>query len=73
MDIAIGIDAEQILVPGQRILEVMVQLRQHFQSTLVLVTHDTAVAQLADRRLALIEGKLISDEKQAEVLLGPIE
>ncbi len=57
---------------GQRILEVMVQLRQHFQSTLVLVTHDTAVARLTDRRLYLIEGKLISDEQQAEVLLGPV-
>ena len=47
----------------------MVQLRQHFASTLVLVTHDTAVAQLADRRLYLIEGQLISDEEQAEVFL----
>jgi putative ABC transport system ATP-binding protein len=57
---------------GQRILEVMVELRQHFASTLVLVTHDTAVARLTDRRLYLIEGKLIRDEQQAEMLLGPV-
>ena len=55
---------------GRRILEVMVQLRQHFQSTLVLVTHDAAVAQLADRRLYLIEGMLLSDEQEANELLG---
>ena len=57
---------------GQRILEVMVQLRRHFQSTLVLVTHDTAVAQLADRRLYLIEGKLLSDEHEANELLDAV-
>ena len=57
---------------GSRILEVMVQLRQHFESTLVLVTHDTAVAQLADRRLYLIEGKLLDDEQSAKEMLGPV-
>lgn len=57
---------------GQRVLEVMVQLRRHFQSTLVLVTHDTAVAQLADRRLYLIEGKLLSDEQEANALLDAV-
>ena len=55
---------------GQRVLEVMVELRQRFQSTLVLVTHDAAVAQLADRRLYLIEGKLLNDEQEANDLLG---
>jgi putative ABC transport system ATP-binding protein len=57
---------------GQRVLEVMVQLRRHFQSTLVLVTHDTAVAQLADRRLYLIEGKLLSDEQESNELLDAV-
>ena len=57
---------------GQRVLEVMVQLRRRFQSTLVLVTHDTAVAQLADRHLYLIEGKLLSDEQEVDELLGPV-
>ena len=58
---------------GQRVLEVMVELRQRFQSTLVLVTHDTAVAQLTDRRLYLIEGQLLSDEQEANERLGAIK
>jgi putative ABC transport system ATP-binding protein len=54
---------------GQRVLEVMVELRRRYRSTLVLVTHDAAVAALADRRLYLIEGKLSSDEAHAGKML----
>ena len=57
---------------GRLVLEVMGRLRRHFQSTLVLVTHDTAVARMADRRLALIEGKLLSAGEAASELLDPV-
>lgn len=57
---------------GQLVLEVMVRLRQHFRSTLILVTHDTAVARLADRRLTLHEGRLESSESRASQLLDPL-
>jgi len=57
---------------GRLVLEVMDRLRRHFQSTLVLVTHDTAVARMADRRLALIEGKLLSAGEAASELLDPV-
>lgn len=57
---------------GQLVLEVMDRLHRHFQSTLVLVTHDTAVARRADRRLALVEGKLISAGEEASELLDPV-
>jgi len=57
---------------GRLVLEVMARLRRHFQSTLILVTHDTAVARLADRRLALIEGQLLSAGEEASELLDPL-
>ena len=57
---------------GALVLEVMDRLRRHFQSTLILVTHDTAVARMTDRRLALVEGKLVSADEQSSELLDPV-
>ena len=57
---------------GQMVLEVMGRLRRHFGSTLILVTHDTAVARMADRRLALVEGKLLRAGEDAAELLDPV-
>ena len=54
---------------GRRVLEVMSELRRHFRSTLILVTHDIAGARLTDRRLALVEGRLVAaDEQHSELL-----
>jgi putative ABC transport system ATP-binding protein len=44
---------------GDRVLEVLADLRRRFGTTLVLVTHDTAVAGLAGRSLLLRDGKLV--------------
>lgn len=57
---------------GALVLDVMSQLRRHFESTLILVTHDTAVARMADRRLTLIEGKLIAAGEEVSELLDPM-
>ena len=57
---------------GRLVLEVMDRLRRHFQSTLILVTHDTAVARMADRRLALVEGRLIDAGEETSELLDPV-
>ena len=43
---------------GERVLAVLADLRRRFGTTLVLVTHDTAVAGLTDRGLLLRDGKL---------------
>ena len=56
---------------GRLVLDVLDLLRRHFGSTLVLVTHDPAVADLADRRLTLDEGKLIDTDRQDSPLLDP--
>jgi putative ABC transport system ATP-binding protein len=44
---------------GERVLEVLADLRRRIGTTLVLVTHDTAVAGLADRSLLLRDGRLV--------------
>ncbi len=46
---------------GERVLEVLADLKRRFGTTLVLVTHDPAVAAIADRRLWLRAGRLLSD------------
>ncbi len=48
---------------GRRVLEVLGDLRRRFGTTLVLVTHDTAVAGLAGRSLLLEEGRLVPADR----------
>ncbi len=46
---------------GERVLAVLGDLRRRFGTTLVLVTHDAAVAALTERRLNLSDGRLVAD------------
>ena len=48
---------------GKRVLEVLGDLRRRFGTTLVLVTHDTAVAGLAGRSLLLEDGQLVPADR----------
>lgn len=43
---------------GARVLETLLELRQQEETTLVLVTHDDAVARLADRLVYLRDGRI---------------
>lgn len=54
---------------GRRVLDVMSDLRQRFGTTLVLVTHDAAVAELADRRFCLEDGRLMPADATTDSLL----
>ena len=47
---------------GASILDALVRLRNESGTTLVLVTHDPAVAALAGRRLHLRDGRIERDE-----------
>ena len=42
---------------GQQILDLLSGLREEYQTTLVLVTHDTEVADRADRVVTLKDGR----------------
>ena len=48
---------------GERILELMVGLRREAGTTMVLVTHDPAVASLADREIHLLDGRVVRDQR----------
>jgi len=50
---------------GQNIMELMFELNRNSSTTLVLVTHDLALAQRCDRMLSLDAGRLVSDSKAA--------
>ena len=47
---------------GKQIIELLVGLNRRLGSTLVLVTHDTALAAHADRVVTLRDGRIVSDE-----------
>src|SRR5690349_8744425 len=46
---------------GRHVFEMMVEMNRRRRATLVLVTHDHELAALADRRIALREGRVASD------------
>src|SRR4029077_13539491 len=48
---------------GRKILEILTALRHREGTTLVLVTHDPAVAALAGRRIHLLDGRVERDEQ----------
>ena len=50
---------------GQNIMELMFGLNENSSTTLVLVTHDLALAGRCDRVLSLDSGQLVSDSKAA--------
>jgi putative ABC transport system ATP-binding protein len=51
---------------GRRVLDLLAGLQRESGTTLVLVTHDPAVASLADRRIHLSDGRVEKDERGPE-------
>ena len=52
---------------GRHVFELMVDMNRKRNATLVLVTHDHELAALADRRISLRDGRVVTDS-DAEVL-----
>lgn len=48
---------------GQHVLELLLELNRREQTTLVLVTHDPALAERVTRRIHLRDGRIVSDER----------
>jgi putative ABC transport system ATP-binding protein len=48
---------------GQTVLEMLSRLQQRSGTSLVLVTHDPATASLAERRVHLLDGRLVREER----------
>jgi len=51
---------------AQEIIALLFSLQQRYQSTLVLVTHDDALAQRCQQHYRLVNGKLQIDEHSGE-------
>src|SRR5579863_6612123 len=49
-------------VNGQHVLQLLLDLNQRERTTLVLVTHDQALASRADRIVTLKDGQIVNDE-----------
>ncbi len=52
---------------GAKVMELMFELNRELGTTLVLVTHDLAIAQRCERRLTIEAGALAGDEHESEV------
>ena len=57
---------------GQIVLDMMLRLRRDHGTTLVLVTHDPALAELSDRAIRLRDGRIV-DEDDARLALAATE
>jgi putative ABC transport system ATP-binding protein len=55
---------------GRRVLEVLATLRAREGTTLVLVTHDPAVASFADRLVHLADGRIVREERRREAAVA---
>jgi len=52
---------------GRHVFELMVEMNRKRKATLVLVTHDHELAALADRKISLRDGRVVSDSNAAEL------
>jgi putative ABC transport system ATP-binding protein len=44
---------------GKAVLELLVEFQKEHRTTLVLVTHSAAIAQIADRMIVLKDGRIV--------------
>ena len=52
---------------GAKVMELMFELNRELGTTLVLVTHDLAIAKRCEHRLTIDAGALVSNERAADV------
>lgn len=55
---------------GQHVLDLLTERQQEAGTTLVLVTHDPQIANRADRRIFLRDGRIVSDENGRQASYG---
>ena len=58
---------------GRHIFDLMIGLNRERGATLVLVTHDHELADLADRRISFRDGRIVSDSEAVSAELAPQE
>ncbi len=55
---------------ADQILTTLIELQQAYQTTLIVVTHDPAVADLASRTITLVDGRLDSESDKSSATAG---
>jgi putative ABC transport system ATP-binding protein len=55
---------------GQHVLDLLTERQREAKTTLVLVTHDRQIADRADRRIFLRDGRIVSDESEKQAGYG---
>ncbi len=55
---------------GQNVIEIMFDLQRRHGATLILITHDPAIAQRCDRIVRLIDGRIVDEEPGAMAALA---
>ncbi len=53
---------------GQQVLDLLLQMNREEETTLVLVTHDSRLAEYADRVITLQDGRILSDTLTASAV-----
>jgi putative ABC transport system ATP-binding protein len=51
---------------GRHVFELMVEMNRKHKATLVLVTHEHELAAVADRRISLRDGRVVTDSDEGE-------
>lgn len=49
---------------GNEIMNILVNMKNEYDMTLVIVTHSAKIAAMADRRVIMEDGKIVKDEKK---------
>jgi ABC-type lipoprotein export system ATPase subunit len=57
-------------VTSAEIMKLFVELHSSGR-TIVMITHDPGVAAIAGRRIQMLDGRIASDERRAEVVCSP--
>ncbi len=55
---------------GARVIDLLFDLNKEFATTLVLVTHDSRLAQRCNRQITLVAGRVASEERIGEAVNG---
>ena len=58
-------------INGAMILDLLISLNQREETTLILVTHDTLLAERAERIVTLRDGSVVTDELRVPAAAGP--
>jgi ABC-type lipoprotein export system ATPase subunit len=58
-------------VNGQAVYELFRRLNREQRQTILVVTHDPRWAAASDRVLRLLDGRIVADEPQAQLGVGP--